>query len=460
MKQILILIIAFGLGQNTFSQNRAPSCWLKYKDSFQGDILVNTVRVPAPSPTYTYYCTLQWNAGMEGGGYCGIQEHPDSRNFIYSIWDPKSSNEAITAAYAHPGTKVENFGGEGTGLKSWNFEIGWETNQWYSFVSRAWGSNAHTMFGYWVFDHTNSIWHHLVTMDFPVANVRFNSSTGSFIEDWLGNGWNTREVHHKEGWKRRTSDNSWYAFTSAKFERVKPDAGAINYIDNYDGGINTDHYFMQSGGIIIPETNSSGATVYLDNSATDPGLETGQIFELNSSVTNDTTLSLSWVIDLSRAPQFSYHVKIFDNQSFAGDPVIEASQNTPHLRDIDINLNGLRGDTVYYLQFYIEDIFDNKSAVKTDSFRTNPSLAIERNEIIHNVTVYPNPVHDKINIISEKTLKNLELQLMSILGNVVYEKEYQHISELIVPVNNIPNGIYFLRLLSEKRIKTIKLIKK
>lgn len=79
---------------------------------------------------------MQWNAGMEGGGYCGLQEHPDGRNFIFSIWDPIGSNEAITAAYGSRFYEVENFGGEGTGLKSWNFELGWETDHWYSTVSR------------------------------------------------------------------------------------------------------------------------------------------------------------------------------------------------------------------------------------------------------------------------------------------------------------------------------------
>ncbi len=460
MRKIFILLIVFGLGQNAFSQNRAPSCWLKYKDSFQGDIIVNTVRVSAPSPTYTYYCTLQWNAGMEGGGYCGIQEHPDGRNFIYSIWDPKSSNEAITAAYTHPGTKVENFGGEGTGLKSWNFAIGWETGQWYSFVSRTWNNNDHTMFGYWVFDHTNSIWHHLVTMDFPVTNVRFNSSTGSFIEDWLGSGSNMREVHQKEGWKRRTSDKSWYAFTSAKFERVKPDAGAENYIDNYDGGVITDHYFMQSGGVTMPETNVSGTTIYLDNSNTTPTFETGQLLALSSEVANDTTLTLTWSVDSTKAPQYLFHVKIFDNSGFTGPPVIEVEQSTPHQREAMISLNGLQGDTDYYLQFNIDDIFDQSSSVLTDSFRTNPMLTIKRNEILHNVSVFPNPAHDEINIKSDEVFDFLKVQLINLLGDVVIENSYQHISDLKLPVSSVADGIYFLRLVSDKGLKTTKIIKR
>lgn len=62
----LVLIIVFQfLFVTGFGQNRAPSCWLKYPDNFKGDIIINTVRVASPSPLYTYYCTMQWNAGMQ-----------------------------------------------------------------------------------------------------------------------------------------------------------------------------------------------------------------------------------------------------------------------------------------------------------------------------------------------------------------------------------------------------------
>ena len=460
MKQILVLFIVFVLSYSGLSQNRAPSCWLKYKDDFQGDILINTVRVPNPSPTYTYYCTLQWNAGMEGGGYCGIQEHPDGRNYIYSIWDPKGSSDPIKAAYTHPGTKVLNFGGEGTGLKSWNFAIGWDTDQWYSFVTRSWDSGKHTMFGYWVFDHANSTWHHLVTMDFPVKGVRFNSSTGSFVEDWMGTGWNIRRVHQRGGWKRKTSDNSWYSFARAKFERVSPDEGAENYIDNYDGGVDGDHYFMKSGGDVTPVTNVSGATIYLSNPNISPVFEKGKLLEITHDVPNDTTLSLFWKVDTTKAPQYLFHLKIFDNAEFIGTAVIEKHQVVPHQREVDVDLKGLKGDKLYYFQFYIEDIFDQRSDVLSDSFRTSPQLAIKRNKMLHGVVVSPNPVKDVINIKSEEMIGRLNVQVINLLGSVVIEKEFSHVSNLRLPVNSIANGIYFLRLHSGKRVVTMKIIKK
>ncbi|WP_212751488.1 hypothetical protein, partial [Pseudoalteromonas sp. S2721] len=46
---------------------------------------------------YTYYSVLNWNAGREGGGYAGIQDHPDGRNYIFSICAPRSSSTRSVA---------------------------------------------------------------------------------------------------------------------------------------------------------------------------------------------------------------------------------------------------------------------------------------------------------------------------------------------------------------------------
>jgi len=369
-KYIFLVIGIMANGQFGFSQNRAPSCWLNYQDHFQGDILINTLRVYPPSPTYTYYSALTWNAGQEGGGYCGMQEHPDGRNFIYSIWDPINSNDPITVDYQGVGTSVENFGGEGTGLKSWNFDIGWETLQWYSFITRSWDQNNHTMFGFWVYDYTNSIWHHLITMDYPVEGVRFNSNTGSFIEDWFGNGEQKREIHHKNGWKRKTSDLTWNAFTTALFNRVSPDAGAANYIENYDGGVIEDFYFMKSGSTEVqPNTNVSNSSLSLDSQSEVPDFEKGSIANLILERI-DNNLSVSWNISDSSLPQFSYHFKIFDNPELAGNPILSVESITPHAQSINLNISALSNGNEYYTLFYIVDIFDNRSEIYTGNLST------------------------------------------------------------------------------------------
>jgi hypothetical protein len=362
MKRSILLHSLIFIAFSSMAQNRAPSCWLKYQDHFTGDVIVNTIRVAEPSPMYTYYCALQWNAGAEGGGYCGIQEHPDGRNFIYSIWDSQISEDAVLPVYTHPGTTTESFGGEGTGLKSWNFEIGWETNQWYSFVSRAWDMDDGTLFGFWVYDPIYAVWHHLVTMRYPVSGIGFSSSTGSFIEDWFGNGFLTREVHHKQGWKRQSSDLSWLPFSSVDFERVSPDPGAANYIEKYDGGVvDEEYFFMKSGGAISPQTNISGTRLELESSGQHPDFEAGQIKNSNF-VFNEDQITISWQPDEHLSPQFSYHIHIYDNPGRTGDPLISLESEEPHIREAIIDVSELI-TSLYYFDLFITDVFGQTSNV-------------------------------------------------------------------------------------------------
>jgi hypothetical protein len=461
MKNSLLILCIF-IFQFALSQNRAPSCWLKYQDNFQGDILINKIKVISPSPTYTYYCSLQWNAGMEGGGYCGIQEHPDGRNFIFSIWDPISSSESITAPYTHSGTQVESFGGEGTGLKSWNFTIGWDTEQWYSFVTRAWSFGSNTMFGFWVYSHFDQIWYHLVTMDYPVSNIRFNSPTGSFIEDWLGNGWNTREVHHQDGWKRKTSDLSWNALKSSLFERVSPDAGANNYINNYDGGTNSDYYFMRSGGTTTPTTNTSGTMLSLANINSEPGYDVANVSSINKTVSIDNLL-LNWTLDPSKSPQFSYKINIYDNPALSGVPLIEINEIIPHQRDSNIDISSLTNGIEYYIEFSVIDIFDNQSTTVTESFVAQSStLGLNDTNIINTFNYYPNPFDSKIYLNFKNQIKYIKITLTDITGKIILMNNYYNCSEIEIKTpSDIGKGIYFLTVTDEKQNKnTIKLVKK
>ena len=452
MKKTLLLLLGLILLLPLGAQNRAPSCWLHYQDNYPGDIVVNTLQVVAPSPTYTYYCALQWNAGADGGGYCGMQEHPDGRNFIYSIWDPVSSNEAIRAVYTGEGTETENFGGEGTGLKSWNFTLGWETGQWYSFVSRTWNKAGHTRFGFWIFDHGRSRWHHLVTMDFPVADILFSSSTGSFIEDWYGNGSEMRQVYQKEAWKRSVSNGAWQPLTMAYFRRVSPDDGAANYIDNYDGGVADGHFFMKSGGTATPVTNESGATLTLSNGNTHPPFAAGRLDTVTAAMDGDT-LRLTWQTDSAGAPQFAWRVRVYDNAEMSGTPLLEVCDTLPHARATAVFAGSLPGDAVYYYKFSLYDLFDNPPDSRSGSF-TLGSPAARREEQADGWRIYPNPATSQLHLIVPATLvQTYTCHLFDLAGRQVREQVIRPggTGTVTLSTAGLAPGTYLLRVRSEGR---------
>ncbi|XP_067672527.1 uncharacterized protein [Haliotis asinina] len=283
--------------------SRAPSIWYHYQDNFPGDIIQQSVCVPEDGATVdTYYCCMQWNAGLLGGGYCGIQDHPEGKAFIYSLWDPAQAKQPITAVYVGEGTKVSHFGGEGTGLHAFNVSLGWQTDNWYTLVSRVWPYKDHTYYGFWVHDESQKKWNHLVTMDFPYSNVQFSTSTGCFVEDWVGTGDNTRRAFYHSGFKRQIK--GWYPFSVGTFSVIMEPPSA-KHAHNYDAGTIDDYFYLASGGDITPT----------------PGIGTSHTFYLSTpkepkepyidfTITKASPSGVEWAVPSSSTPQFRFSVSV------------------------------------------------------------------------------------------------------------------------------------------------------
>ena len=253
LRILLLFYLAFQVSARA-GENAAPSSHFVFDDNFEGDIIINEVRVPKDGEAlYTYYEALGWRGNA--AGYAGIQAHPKAHNYIFSIWDHKSHTAPIKAVYRDPGTKTEKFGGEGTGLKSWNFELGWDTDTWYTLVSRCWPVADHTFFGYWVHSAKTKKWTHMVTMDVATKAAYFKGRTDAFIEDWLETGKNARTTHLRGGWKRKPS-GEWHAFSGGRYSvnhwDLVPGKRSFNFKNNWNGGVAEDasgpFYFMVSGG--------------------------------------------------------------------------------------------------------------------------------------------------------------------------------------------------------------------
>lgn len=444
----IVIVMQYSMVILLSAQNRAPSVYLDYKDFYEGDIIINTLRVASPSPLYTYYNAMCFGGGVDGGGYCGMQNSPQGPNFIYSLWDPTTVHEAIRAEYIGEETNIANFGGEGTGLRSLNYKVGWLPNQWYTFVTRVWNLNDHSYYGFWVFDQTNNSWHHLVTMNYPVKNLKFTSRTSAFIEDWMGNGSSVREIHRKEGWRRKLN-SQWFALNQATIARISPDDGCANFIENYDGGvINNEYFFIKSGGSNThPVTNISGTTINVSNNNTSPNFKSGEITNLTFK-RNIDSLEINWAVNNSKSPQFSYTVELYNNSSFNGTPITSYSEIKPQARQAKIKISNLLSGT-FYLKMFINDIFDTRSNVLT-----NVITEITKINSNSDITITPNPAFSSlfINGINEIA----KISIYDINGNLVYSKvsDNKHLD-----VNGYQSGIYIVKIETANKMVNRKFIK-
>jgi len=91
----------------------------------------------------------------------------------------------------------------------------------------------------------------------------------------------------------------------------------------------------------------------------------------------------------------------------------------------------------------------------------NSSILIgQHSNKVLNATVYPNPFQHSVNIaINEKVSSEIYVQLFDIKGSKVYNKEYPESQLVIIPLTELDNGIYILKVTSKDKILIVNLVK-
>lgn len=444
----IVLLIAF------FSPGyilKAQHLW--YPDNKNGDIIMNEVMVTNTTPC-SYWETMGWNVGGQGGAYCGIQQSASGTNFIFSIWDPIGTTTPITAPYQLPNSNVVKFGGEGTGLHYDDKRlIGWKLNTWVRTVSRRWDYNGHSFFGFWSYDYGTTNWTHHVTMDFPVASVQFNNGgTNSFLEDWCGSPQNYRKGLYKNGYKRAAG--TWMPWKTASYSGN----GSSTSDKKANAGIESGAYFMEFGGSTV-KTVSEGQVLTINIPAT-PALTIGQLTSTTASYKPDS-LQVSWVTDKTKSPQFSYTIKVINS---GGTVVLTKTDRVPHLRKLTFHTNNLPSGT-YIVRVSMLDIFDqmsneiDKTVVIGNSTSVNEPLLAP----INNFTIYPNPCNTFINLIFNTTkIQEATISVYDVTGRNVMSDVAVTPDQHTLDVSTLRTGFYIVEVYGKNKntLQRLKLIKK
>lgn len=444
---LLLFLITFFL--TTVKSALAQHLW--YPDNKNGDIIMNEVMV-TNTTACSYWETMGWNVGAQGGAYCGIQQGSKGPNFIFSIWDPQGTTDPITAPYKYPNSNVEKFGGEGTGLHYDDKAlIGWKMNTWVRTVSRRWDYKGHSFFGFWSYDYGTDTWIHHVTMDFPVASVQFNSgSTNSFLEDWCGSPQNYRKGLYRNGYKRAAG--TWIPWKTASYSGN----GSSPSDSKANAGVENGAYFMEFGGSTV-KTVSEGQKLSITIPAT-PVLTIGQLTS-TTVLTKQDSLKVSWVTDKAKSPQFSYTIKVIDK---AGTIVLTKTDVVPHLRSLTFYVKNLPAGS-YTIRVSMLDIFDQLSNEIDKTVLINTNVGIEDvTKTVFPFTVYPNPSKGKITLLFNK-MEQYEalLSVYDITGRVIISNAIITDDDNVLDLSNQHSGIYFMKVCDKNNtpIQYIKLIK-
>jgi type IX secretion system substrate protein/NHL repeat-containing protein len=90
------------------------------------------------------------------------------------------------------------------------------------------------------------------------------------------------------------------------------------------------------------------------------------------------------------------------------------------------------------------------------NFSTSTVLGIEDN-IIKGFALYPNPVKGVLNIRAQETLKTI--QVFNLMGQQVFLKHLNS-NKTTINLNRLPQGSYFVKIITDKTTKSVKLIKR
>lgn len=113
----------------------------------------------------------------------------------------------------------------------------------------------------------------------------------------------------------------------------------------------------------------------------------------------------------------------------------------------------------------------NSGTATIDNFTFTPSagafliklssnlMSIKKNYQNINVSVYPNPVSDKLVIESEELNQNLQISVTDFLGKEVLNKNFIYSKTETLDVSTLLPGIYFLRVNSNEKSGVVKIVK-
>jgi hypothetical protein len=108
------------------------------------------------------------------------------------------------------------------------------------------------------------------------------------------------------------------------------------------------------------------------------------------------------------------------------------------------NAANLRDET-YNLDLFIGDGSCSKSIHKTIRIKVNKSLALGvATDLSSMISIYPNPVSDKLYIGHQANIRVEQLRLFTIEGKELFNTK--NISSKIIDVSSLPEGLYLLRL--------------
>ena len=86
------------------------------------------------------------------------------------------------------------------------------------------------------------------------------------------------------------------------------------------------------------------------------------------------------------------------------------------------------------------------------------TLSTSSEVLFESMRMYPNPAKDKISFSLTNDFDQYQINIYNILGKKI--ETYKNLTSNTIDIGNLKNGVYIVKIMHEKKSKTLKLIKR
>jgi hypothetical protein len=85
--------------------------------------------------------------------------------------------------------------------------------------------------------------------------------------------------------------------------------------------------------------------------------------------------------------------------------------------------------------------------------------AVKYNSVVKGVSIYPNPASDLVTISNSQNVQNATISIINSNGKTVMSSANRSGRKLNVNISSLPPGSYFVQLLNNGKVSTLKFVK-
>ncbi len=230
-------------------------------------------------------------------------------------------------------------------------------------------------------------------------------------------------------------------------------------VNNTSGsGLGTGNTTVNSGGILSGTGSVSGVVSILDGGVLSPGNGVGSF-----SINNDASIFAGGIlsIDIDKINSKNDLLNVTGTLTMGGKLQVTALSGTTFVAgDTFKIINGtITGTPSEIIPATPGEGLDWDLSEFNTSGTIKVKISTGLNELQSNSEVYPNPFHNKLNVMLGSTVAEAQISIVNLIGEVVYRSKFSNTDQINLNLNTLAKGVYLLQINANDSLVSKKIVK-